>query len=386
MFSYLSHLVCQSCKSVYSIEENRKQCNCNAPIFAEYNYNLMKKNMTKDEWATRPNNIWRYHELLPVFDSTYIVSLEESNTPILKFERYGKKASLNNIFVKNEGALPTGTFKSRGASVGVSKIKEMGMKSIGIATNGNAGSAWAFYAARAGIPITITMPSSSPLIPQRECEVAGGDLHLIHGTIAEAGKILKEIIHDDDPNMYNVSTFNEPYRLEGKKTMGYEIAEQFNWNLPDAIVYPTGGGAGVIGIYKAFRELQQLGWVGERLPKLVVIQAHGCAPIVKAYNEDVRFTELWKDPETVAFGMRVPKPSADFLILDLIKQTNGIAISVDDREIQETRNSAVRLEGLHMCPEGAAALAGTRKLQELGWFSKEDKVLVINTGIGLKNF
>lgn len=342
----------------------------------------MKKSISRDALADRPQNFWRYHELLPVLHQENIVSMNEPFSPIIKLSESGSDMGITRLFAKDEGVLPSGTFKARGASIGVSKAKEIGVRAIGIPTNGNAGAAWALYAAKAGIPITVVMPNTAPVTPQKECLIAGANLYVIDGTIADAGKTLSHIIDAD--SWYDVSTLKEPYRLEGKKTMGFEIAEQLGWKVPDVIVYPTGGGAGVIGIYKAFQELQELGWLEKRMPRFVVVQASGCAPLVRAYDRGDLFSEEWQNPETIAFGMRVPKALGDYLILDVIKQTHGIAISVNDRAIQAERENVVRKDGLHASPEGAAGIAGVRKLRSQGWIRPDDTVLVMNTGSGLK--
>jgi len=381
-FSYLHHLVCSSCQMKYPIDDVIETCRCGAPLLAEYNYDSLNQRLTKKSLQDRPQTLWRYHEMLPVLDPENVVSLDEHMTGLLPMNRFGTRHGLSNLVVKNEGTLPSGTFKARGSAVGISKAKELGVKGIAIPTNGNAGAAWALYAARAGMPAIVVMPELAPRVPMTECQVSGADVFLIDGTIRDAGTAVSQMVKKNQ--FYNVSTFNEPYRLEGKKTMGLEIAEQFQWSLPDVIVYPTGGGAGIIGIYKAFRELRELGWIEGPLPRLVVVQSVGCSPLVRAFHNKERTTVEWDNPETVAFGMRVPKPLGDFMILDYLYETNGTALTVTDAEILKAQNQVVRLEGLHVCPEGAAALAGIAKLREQDWVHADERVLVINTGSGLK--
>lgn len=381
-FSYLHHLVCSRCGTEYPSDGVIETCECGAPLFAEYDYERLKQEFTKEELKSRPNNLWRYHELLPIRNPENVVSLDEHMTGILPMKRLGSKYGMHHLLVKNEGTLPSGTFKARGSAVGISKAKELGVNGIAIPTNGNAGAAWSLYAARAGLPAVVVMPETAPRVPMTECHMSGADLFVIDGTIGDAGHVIREMA--EEKQLYNVSTLNEPYRLEGKKTMGLEIAEQFQWSPPDVIVYPTGGGAGVIGIYKAFRELRRIGWLKGPVPRLVVVQSVGCSPLVRAFENQEMTTVEWTNPETIAFGMRVPKPLGDFLILKELYETHGTALTVTDEEILEAQQKAIQLEGLHVCPEGGAALAGVAKLRQEGWLKAEERVLVVNTGSGLK--
>jgi threonine synthase len=379
----MSHLQCSYCGKEYQADTIIQVCDtCGFPLFVRYDLPSMKKSVDRSVLTDRPANFWRYHELLPVHHPENIVSLNEVMTPIVGLSETAASMNMENLYAKDEGVLPSGTFKARGASIGISKAKEMGVRALGIPTNGNAGAAWSLYAARAGIDITVVMPKSAPITPQKECLIAGADLYVIDGTIADAGKTLPQLVKSK--TWYDVSTLKEPYRLEGKKTMGFEIAEQFDWSIPDVIVYPTGGGAGVIGIYKALSELQELGWLERRMPRFVIVQASGCAPLVRAFENGDRTSVEWQDPHTIAFGMRVPKAFGDFLILDVLRNTDGIAISVDDEQIHAERQSVVRKDGLHTSPEGAAGIAGVRKLREQGWIRPDETVLVMNTGSGLK--
>ncbi len=282
------------------------------------------------------------------------------------------------------GLIPTGSFKARGAAVGVSRAKELGARHVAMPTNGNAGAAWATYAARAGIRCTIAMPIAAPEICRQECAAAGAELHLVDGLIGDAGKLIAEIIARSGGEIFDASTLKEPYRLEGKKTMGLEIAEQLGWRVPDVIVYPTGGGVGLIGIWKAFEELRELGWIGDKMPRLVAVQSSGCAPIVKAFAHGERRAQPWPDAKTIAFGITVPAPLGDELILNALFASGGTAIAVDDAEILDDLAEFGRREGLLLCPEGAACLTAARKLRAAGWLAADEEVVVLNTGSGLK--
>ncbi len=381
-YSFLSHLRCSQCTKTYPTVGFYEKCQCGSILFAEYDLQTLKGQLAKEAISERPHNIWRYHELLPVSQPQSVVSLNEQITPLLSLQKTASDMDIPNLIVKDESTLPSATFKARGASIGISKAKELGASGVVIPTNGNAGAAWSLYAARAGIPMKVVMPTSAPIIPKKECVFSGANVYMVDGTIADAGQVARALAEKD--GLYNVSTFNEPYRLEGKKTMGFEIAEQFGWSVPDVIVYPTGGGAGVVGIYKALAELQRLGWICDRFPRFALVQSVGCAPLVRAFELKALVSSLWENPETIAFGMRVPKSAADYLLLQIVRDTHGTAVSVNDEEIANERLHLIQSEGLHVCPEGAAAMAGTRKLRETGWIHKHETVLVINTGSGLK--
>jgi threonine synthase len=335
--------------------------------------------LTKDELATRPPDLWRYHELLPVRSPDNVVSLGEGMTPLLPMPRYGRELGLERLLMKDEGLIPTGTFKARGAAVGVSRTYEVGVRKIAMPTNGNAGSAWATYAARAGMEALIAMPIAAPEICRREVTVVGAKLKLIDGLIGDAAAYVRE-----QEGYFDASTLKEPYRIEGKKTMGLEIAEQLGWQLPDVIVYPTGGGVGIIGIWKALMELRELGWIEGPLPRLVAVQSTGCAPIVQAWEKGLPESEPWPDARTVAFGITVPKALGDFLVLQAIAETGGCAVAVDDEDILAEQHLVARLEGSFICPEGAANFAAIRALRESGWIRPDDQVVALNTGTGIK--
>jgi threonine synthase len=381
-FSYVSHLYCPKCKKEYSTKEKHQLCECGSPLLVAYDLEKLKANLTPETVQNRELNLWRYHELLPVEDPKNVVSLGEGMTPLIKMPKLGKEMDIQNLYMKDEGIIPTGSFKARGAAVGVSKAKELGVEQLAMPTNGNAGAAWSLYSSRAEIKATVVMPKDAPVITRNECAVAGADLYLVDGLISDAGKIVGEAIKAW--GLYDASTLKEPYRIEGKKTMGLEIAEQFSWNLPDVILYPTGGGVGLIGIYKALNELKELGWIKGELPRLVAVQAENCAPIVKAWNERKQESEFWPDSSTIAFGINVPKAIGDFLVLEAVYNTNGCAIAVKEDKIVEEQKKVAQLEGSFICPEGAATFLAARRLREEGWIKENETVVALNTGLGVK--
>lgn len=381
-FSYVSHLYCPKCKKEYSPKEKHQLCECGSPLLVAYDLERLKDNLSPKDVQNREPNLWRYHELLPVEDPENVVSLGEGMTPLIKMPKLGKEMAIPNLYMKDEGIIPTGSFKARGAAVGVSKAKELGVEQLAMPTNGNAGAAWSLYSSRADIKATVVMPKDAPVITRNECAVAGADLYLVDGLISDAGKIVGEAIKAW--GLYDASTLKEPYRIEGKKTMGLEIAEQFSWNLPDVILYPTGGGVGLIGIYKALNELKELGWIKGELPRLVAVQAENCAPIVKAWNERKQESEFWPDSSTIAFGINVPKAIGDFLVLEAVYNTNGCAIAVDENKIVEEQKKVAQLEGSFICPEGAATFLAARRLREEGWIKENETVVALNTGLGVK--
>lgn len=381
-FSFLAHLECPRCHALYNADEAMHLCTCGSPLLARYDLDAVQHALNRDMLQSREPSLWRYHELLPVRSSEHIVSLGEGMTPLIPAPQIGSMLRVKQLFVKDEGVIPTGSFKARGAAVGVSRAGELGVKVLALPTNGNAGGAWATYAARAGIEAVIVMPDAAPSITRSECAISGATLFLVNGLISDAGAIIGRAIKAH--GWYDASTLKEPYRIEGKKTMGYEIAEQLHWDLPDVILYPTGGGVGLIGIYKALLELQQLGWIGERLPRLVAVQAEGCAPLVQAWQEGKDVSVFWENSTTIAFGINVPKALGDFLVLEAIYKTNGCAIAVSDEELLQAQKTLAAREGLFVCPEGAATLAAAQKLRENGWINAEERVVLLNTGTGLK--
>lgn len=381
-YSYLSHLECPKCHETYRADVPQQLCRCGSPLLVRYDLNRLKQEFNRDDMVGRSNDLWRYHELLPVQDSANVVSLGEGMTPLIPMQRFGDSIDIPGLYMKDEGMIPTGSFKARGAAVGISRAKELGIEVIAMPTNGNAGAAWSTYAARAGIQATIVMPVDAPAITRNECAITGADLYLVNGLISDAGKIIGRAVPKH--GWFDASTLKEPYRLEGKKTMGLEIVEQFGWEVPDVILYPTGGGVGIIGIYKALLELRELGWIGDKMPRLVCVQATGCAPLVRAWERGERVSEFWEDASTIAFGITVPKALGDFLVLEALYVTDGCAIAIDDSETLQAQADLARLEGAFICPEGAATVAAARKLRESNWIREGEKVVILNTGAGIK--
>ncbi|MEV4498292.1 threonine synthase [Micromonospora arborensis] len=381
---YLTHLECPRCGRESAADTVQNLCECGSPLLARYDLPAVAKAVTPERFGLRPADLWRYRELLPVGDPRHVTTLGEGWTPLLRAPTYGAEIGIADLMVKDEGLIPTGSFKARGAAVGVSRARELGVERIAMPTNGNAGSAWATYAARAGMGATIVMPLEAPSICRRECVAAGADLRLIDGLISDAGRRVAELIAESDGAIFDAGTLREPYRLEGKKTMGYEIVEQLGWQAPDVIIYPTGGGVGLIGIHKALHELRELGWIGDKLPRLVAVQSTGCAPIVRAFAAGEDRAQPWADAQTVAFGITVPAPLGDELILAALRESSGTAVAVDDADIlADLRDFAAR-EGLLLCPEGAACLTAARQLRAGGWIRADERVVVLNTGSGLK--
>jgi threonine synthase len=380
--SALSHLDCPRCGARYDADRVQGTCSCGSPLLARYDLGQVAGEVSPREIAGRPADLWRYHELLPVRQADRVVSLGEGMTPLLPMPRIGQALGVPDLLMKDEGLLPTGTFKARGAAVGVSRAAELGVAAIAMPTNGNAGAAWSAYAARAGMRSLIVMPAGAPPVTRAECAAAGAELYLVDGGIGDAGRLVAEVV-GQRPGYQNVATLTEPYRIEGKKTMGLEIAEQLAWTMPDVIVYPTGGGVGIIGIYKALRELLELGWVAGVMPRLVAVQSAGCAPIVTAFQAGAAQSEPWPDPKTVAFGLTVPKPLGDFLILEALYATGGTAVTVTDEALLADQRTVACLEGSLICPEGAACFTAVRHLRAAGWLSETDQVVVLNTGTGL---
>ncbi len=381
--STLSHLTCPRCDLRHDADQVTNVCSCGAPLLVDYDLAEIRAGLTRDEIAGRDPSLWRYHELLPVRSADQIVTLGEGMTPLVPMPTIGREVGVDRLLMKDEGLIPTGTFKARGAAVGVSRARELGVKKIAMPTNGNAGSAWATYAARAGMQSLIAMPYDAPEICRREVRVVGAELALVDGLIGDAAAYVRAALAERDGYL-DVSTLREPYRIEGKKTMGLEIAEQLGWRTPDVILYPTGGGVGLIGIWKALRELAELGWITGPMPRLVAVQAAGCAPIVAAYEKGAAESEPWPDARTVAFGITVPKALGDFLILRAIDETDGCAVAVTDDDLLAEQRRVAELEGAWICPEGAAGFAAVRQLRASGWIGADDEVVVLNTGSGLK--
>jgi len=386
-YSALTVLECSRCTgdagSFYDPGQIQGTCACGAPLLARYDLEAAAAWTSPQQIAARPPSLWRYHELLPVASAGSAVSFGEGMTPLLPMERLGAELGVPRLLMKDESPLPTGSFKARGAAVGVSRAAELGAAGVALPTNGNAGSAWAAYAARAGLPCLVVMPTDAPEITRAECIAAGAETYLVDGLIGDAGRLVRGALAAR-PGYLDASTLKEPYRLEGKKTIGLEIAEQLGWRTPDVIIFPTGGGVGLIGIAKGLRELRQLGWIGEALPRMVAVQAAGCAPIVRAFEQQADQTEPWPDARTEAFGLTVPDPLGGFLALEAIRATGGTAVAVTDEQLLASQRQAARAEGTWVCPEGAACFAAVEQLRRTGWLADGDEVVVVNTGAGLK--
>jgi threonine synthase len=381
--SFATHLECSRCQEDFPVDQIQQVCKSDGgPLLVRYDLRRVRESVTKDALRDRPQTLWRYGELLPHEDPAKAVTLGEPNTPLLETPALGGKIGIPKLRVKDEGLLPTGTFKARGAAVGVTRAAELGVGTLALPTAGNAGAAWAAYGARAGIRVVVVMPETTPDVIIRETSAYGADVYLISGSIADAGTVVKRVCAER--GWYDASTLREPYRIEGKKTMGFELAEQLGWRVPDVIVYPTGGGVGLIGMWKAFDELRAIGWLDQKQPRFVVVQADGCAPIVKAFVDGRPESEPWPDPRTFAAGIRVPKALGDFIVLKALRQTGGTAVAVSETEIAESMRWVGESEGILVCPEGGAAIAGTAKLRRDGWIRENEQVVIFNTGSGLK--
>jgi threonine synthase len=382
-YSHLSHLECSRTGDSYDADRLQGLSAVGAPLLARYDLDRVREGVTREEIASRPADLWRYHEVLPVRDPAHVTTLGEGMTPLLPLPTYGAAIGVPGLLMKDEGLIPTGTFKARGAAVGVSRARELGVKAVAMPTNGNAGAAWSMYAARAGLGSLVVMPVDAPEITRRECVVSGAELYLVDGLINHAGALVKAAV-EARPGYQEVSTLKEPYRIEGKKTMGYEIVEQLGWKVPDVILYPAGGGVGLIGIHKAMQEMQELGWIAGALPRLVAVQSQGCPPIVEAFEAGLDESTLTPGTHTLAFGINVPKALGDFLVLRGVRESGGTAIAVSDEAILHELRGLAAAEGTWICPEGAACLAAARELRESGWIGEHEQVVVLNTGTGLK--
>ncbi len=385
--SFVTHLECARCGARVDHRTVAHLCAaCGGPLLVRYDLERIRSSVPRNVLYGRQHSLWRYRELLPLDDPDDTVSLGEGNTPLYELPVLGSKLGLHRLMVKDEGLLPTGTFKARGAAVGVSRAGELGASTIALPTAGNAGAAWAAYGARAGIGVVVVMPADTPKVIQRETSAYGARVYVVDGSIADAGAVVERAVAEY--GWYDASTLKEPYRVEGKKTMGFELAEQLGWHLPDVIIYPTGGGVGLIGMWKAFEELRAVGWLGasEKRPRFVAVQAAGCAPIVKAFHEEKDESEPWPDPRTVAAGLRVPKALGDFLVLRILRDSHGVATDASDERILEMMRVIGVTEGLLACPEGAAAFEAAYQLRQAGMIHEHEDVVVFNTGTGMKYF
>ena len=380
--SNVTYLECAACGKHHGAGAIHNLCECGGPLLVRYDLEKVKKNWQRDSVAGGPDSMWRYAPLLPLADLAHVVSLGEGMTPLVHAKRLGKKAGSDNVWVKDEGINPTGSFKARGLSCAISMGLELGVKKFAIPSAGNAASAMAAYAAAAGLEAHIFMPRDVPQANYIECMAFGANVTLVDGLISDCGKIVAA--RKDAEGWFDVSTLKEPYRIEGKKTMGFEVAEQFGWELPDAIFYPAGGGVGMIGMWKAFGEMEALGWIGSKRPKMICVQAAGCAPIIKAFEEGKARSDFWEHASTIASGLRVPKALGDFLVLNAVRESGGTAVAVSDADMLDAGVELASSEGIFAAPEGAACIAAYKKLLSDGFLKASDRAVLYNTGSGLK--
>jgi len=379
--STLTHLRCSRCRSVHPADKLQNLCACGAPLLACYDLARAAETLKPEALAGRRRDLWRYEEVLPG-KAEEAVCLGEGGTPLLRLTRLGKQHGCSRLYLKEEGVNPTGSFKARGLAAGVTMARHLGARKVALPTAGNAGGALAAYAAAAGLEAYVLMPRDAPRANRLECEAYGAQLILVDGLISDCGRLLAE--RKDREGWFDMSTLKEPYRVEGKKTLGYELFEQLGGRLPEAILYPTGGGVGLIGMWKAFEEMEEMGWIGAERPKMIVVQATGCAPIVRAFEQGKGESEAWKDAATLAAGLRVPKALGDFLVLEAVRASRGSAVAVTDEEILAVVRALARSEGIFACPEGAATLAALPALFERGALQREETIVLFNTGSGMK--
>jgi threonine synthase len=380
--SALSGLRCSNCGVAHDVDQLQTVCTqCGKVLLAEYDLEAAGKTLTKDAVRERPWNLWRYAEIMPVRDARHRLTLGEGGTPLLATSRLGVELGLPGLLLKDEGRNPTGSFKARGLGAAVSRARELGVKTIALPSAGNAAAAASAYAARGGMGAVVFMPDDAPPVFKAECRALGARVFLIKGLINDAGKVVRE--NSAARGWFDVSTLKEPYRQEGKKTMGLELVEQLGWRVPDAIVYPTGGGTGIVGMWKAFAELETLGLIGPERPKLIVVQAYGCAPIVRAFEAGERHAPLWEGAHTIAPGMRVPVAIGDYLILDAVRASGGTAVAVSDTDLLQMTRRVAASEGMYVSPEAGAAVLAAAQLRERGVLRESDSVVVFATGSGL---
>jgi threonine synthase len=380
--TFVTHLECSATGERYAADEIHNLSRVGKPLLVRYDLDGVKRALSKDELAKRPPDLWRYRELLPVRRKENIVSLGETTTPLVPLPKLAAKLGGGEILVKDEGRLPTGSFKARGLVMAVSMAKALGIKHMAMPTNGNAGAALAAYASHAGIKTTIFCPEDTPEVNVSEIGLQGATVYRVNGLIDDCGKIVGE--GKAKVGWFDVSTLKEPYRIEGKKTMGLELAEQLGWEVPDVIFYPTGGGTGLIGMWKAFAELEAIGFIGSQRPRMVAVQAAGCAPMVRAYEDGVEHAPRWENAQTIASGIRVPQAVGDFLILRAVRESKGFAVAVSDDAISAALDEVARAEGFLMCPEGAATYAAYQQSLANGRVKKTEQAVLFNCATGLK--
>ena len=378
----VTHLECSRCARRYDSGKLHGLCECGGPLLVRYNLEQIRGRWSRDAIRSGPSSMWRYSPALPVANPASIVSLGEGMTPLIPTKRLGPRLGSSDLWVKDDGINPTGTFKARGMSSAISMCVELGVKKVAVPSAGNAAGAAAAYAAAAGIEAHIFMPRDVPPANYIECRAAGAQVTLVDGLISDCARIVAQ--RKDSEGWFDLSTLKEPYRIEGKKTMGYEIAEQFDWVLPGAILYPCGGGVGIIGMWKAFEEMEALGWISAKRPKMIAVQASGCPPIVRAFEEGAPQSAFFDNAQTLASGLRVPKALGDFLVLEAVRKSGGTAIAVSDEEILDGVSELAAAEGIFVAPEGGACVAACRKLLASRFLSPADRVVIYNTGSGLK--
>ncbi|PYS46698.1 MAG: threonine synthase [Acidobacteria bacterium] len=379
----VTHLECGACGLSHEARRLLNLCReCGKPLLVRYDLEQAARTLTKESLRTRRADLWRYSEVLPVERDENIISLGEGWTPLLSAPQLAAQVGLKKLFIKDESQNPTQSFKARGMAAAVSMAKELGARKLAVPSAGNAAGALAAYAARAGLEAFIFMPKDTPRANVIECEQTGAHVTLMNGLITDCGAEVAR--RKDAEGWFDVSTLKEPYRVEGKKTLGYELAEQMDWELPDVVIYPTGGGTGLIGMWKAFEEMEQMGWIGKKRPRMVTVQAAGCAPIVRAFEEGKRFADEFPNAQTTASGLRVPRAIGDFLILDALRASGGTAISVTDEELIAATGEIGASEGLFCAPEGAACLPALKKLIAAGEVKEDESVVLFNTGAGVK--
>ena len=380
--TFVTHLECSMTGERYPADELHNLSRAGKPLLVRYDLAGVKKSLSREALAQRPHDLWRYRELLPVRRIEDIVSLGEAVTPIVAMPKLAKMLATTEILVKDESRLPTGSFKARGLAMAVSMAKALGVAHMAMPTNGNAGAALAAYASRAGIKTTVFCPQDTPEVNVREIALLGATVYRVNGLIDDCGKIVTQ--GQAKVGWFDTSTLKEPYRIEGKKTMGLELAEQLGWELPDVVLYPTGGGTGLIGMWKAFAELEAIGFIGKKRPRMVAVQAAGCAPIVRAYDAGAEHAARWEDAQTIAAGIRVPQAIGDFLVLRAVRESAGFAIAVADAAISAAVDEVARAEGLLLCPEGAATYAALKQGIADGRIRRDERALLFNCATGLK--
>src|SRR5271156_3417819 len=378
----ITHLECAACGKRHEAGQVHNLCECGGPLLVRYDLEKARATWSREDIVHGPPSMWRYAPVLPVRDPHSVVSLGEGMTPLVKTGRLGAQLGASDLWVKDEGLNPTGSFKARGLSCAVSMCVELGIPKLAIPTAGNAGSALAAYAAAAGIEAHIFMPRDVAQATYIDSRAFGANVTLVDGLISDCGRIVAE--RKNAEGWFDVSTLKEPYRIEGKKTMGYEVAEQLGWTLPDAIFYPAGGGVGLIGMWKAFEEMEALGWISNKRPKMIAVQAEGCQPVVRAFENGESKSQFWENAQTVAAGLRVPKPLGDALMLEAIRRSGGVAIAVSDQELLDASLELGAQEGIFAAPEGGACVAALRKLLANGFLKPEERIVIFNTGAGLK--